>query len=146
MVSRQDKWSFGKCFDFAEKCSASIKFGPGPNGNSANVREEKFQFCLLADAGPAILWDERTSGVPTAKSLRLNVTNNPSPFLQLLAPFDQVLLLSPLVFSSSLSLLSTVPSTTNNPSLFFLLLSPFDQVLLSICFEPSQITAGKKER
>ena len=146
MVSRQDKWSFGKCFDFAEKCSASIKFGPGPNGNSANVREEKFQFCLLADAGPAILWDERTSGVPTAKSPRLNVTNNPSTFLQLLSLFDQVLLISSLVFSSSLSLLSTVSSTTNNPSPFFLLLSPFDQALLSICFEPSQITAGKKER
>ena len=92
MVSRQDKWSLGKCFDFAEKCSASIKFGPGPNGNSANVREEKFQFCLLGDAGPAILWDERTSGVPSAKSPRLNVTNNPSPFLLLLSPFDQVVI------------------------------------------------------
>ena len=134
MVSRQDKWSLGKCFDFAEKCSASIKFGPGPNGNSANVREEKFQFCLLADAGPAILWDERTSGAPTAKSPRLNVTNNPSTFLQLLSLFDQVLLIFSLVFPSLLSLLSTVPSSTNNPSPCLLLLSPFDQVLLILLF------------
>ena len=79
MVSRQDKWSLGKCFDFAEKCSASIKFGPGPNGNSANVREEKFQFCLLGDAGPAILWDERTSGAPSGEKSSFERHEQPFP-------------------------------------------------------------------
>ena len=39
-----DKWNFSECFNFAEKCSVSIKVGLGPNGNSVNVQEEKFQY------------------------------------------------------------------------------------------------------
>ena len=142
MVSRQDKWSFGKCFDFAEKCSASIKFGPGLNGNSANVREEKFQFCLLGDAGPAILWDERTSGVPTAKSPRLNVTNNPSPFLQLLSPFDQVLLISSPPCCPCCPQCRRARTTLLHVFYCSLLLT---RCYLSFCFEPGQITTGEKE-
>ena len=40
-----DKWNFSECFNFAEKCSVSIKAALGRNGNSVNVGEEKFQFC-----------------------------------------------------------------------------------------------------
>ena len=74
-----DKWNFSECFNFAEKCSLSIKAALGLNGNSAKVREEKFQFCR-----PAILSGHQGRRRP--KVLVWPSRGSLSPALCLLSP------------------------------------------------------------
>ena len=71
-----DKWTSGECFNFAEKCSVSIKVGLGLNGNSVNVKEKKrFNFAeerKVLQAACNIV--AAIKGAPSAKSPRLSVT------------------------------------------------------------------------